>query len=74
MKKRIVLVVLMVLILVGICQVFFYEEPLPISNYIVLDNGNLAYDEYGAGEEVIILVHGSPGGKETFEKLASWID
>jgi len=73
MKKKWVMIIFSILILIGIIQTLVYAEPTPESNYIALEKGHLAYDEYGSGEDVLILIHGSPGGKETFEDLARQI-
>jgi len=73
MKKEWVMLILFMLIIIGVAQIFLYEGPVPESNYIALEKGHLAYDEYGSGEDVLILIHGSPGGKETFEDLARQI-
>jgi pimeloyl-ACP methyl ester carboxylesterase len=73
MKKGIVLIVLLGIIFLGIFQIFFYEEPLPKSSYVDLENGYLAYDEYGSSEKILILIHGSPGEKKTFEEFSSHI-
>jgi len=59
-----------VLILIGMIQLAVYTEPLPASDYITLPSGNLAYSEYGNGAEVLIMIHGSPGSKESLKNLA----
>ena len=73
MKKKLVMLILSVFILVSVVQVFLYKEPTPTSKYVQLEKGFLAYDEYGSGEKTLILIHGSPGSKETFRDLATQI-
>jgi len=74
MKRLYLTWALIVLIFFGIIQLFTYEEALPTSLYVPLDGKNFAFNEYGSGENSLIIIHGSPGSKESMEPLAKEIN
>ena len=69
MKINYIYVIIVIAIIVGFIQVILYN-PIPDSEYTTLSNGNMAYTEFGEGENTLILVHGSPGSSEDFSRLA----
>lgn len=67
MKK--ILYLITFLVVIGIIQTLVMETMLPEGEYLNLTAGPIAYSEYGQGPPVI-MIHGSPGGKEDFKLLA----
>jgi pimeloyl-ACP methyl ester carboxylesterase len=60
---------LILLVIIGVIQIPFYKEKTN-SKFLELPQGNLAYKEYGSGENILVLIHGSPGDKDDFSLLA----
>jgi len=73
MKKKIILIVLSIIILAGLIQTLAYKET-PGKTSIELSNGIITYDKYGSGENIIIAIHGSPGGRDGFDSLGPQIE
>ena len=69
LSKRIIFFLLGIMIIVGVFQNLSYVEIQPDSS-IKLSSGFISFDEYGSGENVLILIHGSPGSKKDFKKFA----
>ncbi len=74
-KKSILLTILSILIILGFLQLFLTqkENTKEDSQFIKLSQGKISYKEFGEGNNTIILIHGSPGNKESLYQLASQI-
>lgn len=57
-----------VLILIGLGQLLFYEAPLP-EHYVDTEYGRIAYNVYGEGAKTLVAIHGSPGSKDDYDNL-----
>lgn len=56
------------LLLIGLLQVVFYQEPLP-EQFVDTEFGRIAYNSYGEGDKILIGIHGSPGSKDDYDNL-----
>lgn len=74
-SNKIILIILSIIIIVGFLQLFFPQKEAisQEAQFIELSNGKIAYKEFGEGTSTIILIHGSPGYKESLYALASQI-
>jgi len=63
-------IILLLAVTIGLVQSGLYAEPIPTSNYVELSGGKLVYNEFNEGDSVVIMIHGSPGTKESFDLLA----
>ena len=65
------ILIISILITIGIVQALIYQEPIPKSNYIGLEQGIIAYDEYNSNitDKALIMIHGSVGLKDDFKLL-----
>ena len=68
--KGVDIILLCILIFIGFIQVLSYEPAMPDIYAQTFSDEYLAYEVIGSGPKDMVMIHGSPGDRETFADLA----